>query len=112
MADESAPFSCFASLCQVIHQSDQRFLVISYTNDEEDVLRESLPPIDGMELRDEGEGCVYFEVGEIGATTAWWRGIWTLEDVQKAGVRLELLNQLNLITFYRNYFHPEHLGKT
>jgi hypothetical protein len=88
MADKSSPFSCFASLCQVIHQSDQRFLIISYTNEEEDVLKESLPPIDGMELRDEGEEYVYFEVGEIG-THAWWRGIWALEDVQKAGVRLD-----------------------
>jgi hypothetical protein len=87
-------------------------MVISYTNDEEDVLRESLPLIDGMELLDEGEECVYFEVGEIGATTGWWRGIWTLEDVKKAGVCLDLSNRLGLITFYRNYFHLECLRKT
>jgi hypothetical protein len=92
MADKASFFSYFSSLCQVIYQSDQRFLIISYTNDEEDVLKESSPPIDGMELRDDGEECVYFEVGEIGAADAWWRGIWTLEDAQKAGVCLDLSN--------------------
>lgn len=87
MTSRKASFASFGSLSQVIHQLDQRFVVITYTNDaSSDPLRENLPPVEGVEDPEEGERCTFFEVGEIGGTNRWWRGIWTAEDVQKAVV--------------------------
>lgn len=92
MPPERHPFSSFNGLTQVIHQSEQRFVLISYTNEEESAsLKENLPPIEGLGEPEEGEHCVFFEVGEISTNHLWWRGFWTLKDVKKLSASIRCL---------------------
>ena len=79
-------FNCFSSLSHLIHHSDQKYVVISYSNDPSDPLREHLPQLDHLPRPKGGSKFATFEVGEIGGSSRWWRGIWSLEDVKKIAV--------------------------
>jgi len=81
-------FEAFSSLAHVTYHGDQKFVVISYSNDPVDALQEHLPHLEDPPGPKTDVICAIFEVGEVGGLNRWWRGIWTLDDVKKIAVRI------------------------